>query len=87
MAAGNRARNRPKGFHLSADGCEMLEQLVIVAGKSESFWADEGIRQLFMRYKQQYAESFGAEYWAKCLESMSHIDRLINRRRVIKERE
>ena len=87
MAAGNRARNRAKGFHLSADACEMLEQLVIVVGKSESFWVDEGIRQLLMRYKQQYSESFGQDYWSKCLESMCHLDRLQNRRKLVGGRE
>lgn len=81
MAAGNRSGNKPKGFHLSADACEMLEQIVVVLGKSESFHIDEAFRRYFISYKQQYSEAFGADYWSKCLESVGHVDRLQNRRK------
>ena len=65
----------------------MLDQFVIVVGKSESFWVDEAVRQLFIAYKLKYREAFGPDYWQKALDSMLHPDKLIVRRRVIREQE
>ncbi len=81
MSSGNRSRNKVKGFHLSADACEMLEQLVIVLGGSESHHVNAAIREYFIKHKLQYREGFGEEYWGQCLESYGHTDRLKIRRK------
>lgn len=84
MSAGNRARNKQKGFHLSADSCEMLEQIARVIGGSESHHVEMAIRDYFMAQKLKYREAFGPDYWGRCLESMGHVDRLQNRRKLVK---
>ena len=71
---------RPKGFHLSTDECEMLNQLLIVIGHTESSHVGTAIREYFMKVKRQYLETFGATYWQSCLDSMGHTDQLEDRR-------
>jgi hypothetical protein len=78
---------RAKGFHLTTDTCEMLAQILIVIGDTESSHVDTALRSYFMLHKQRYAEVFGSDYWGKCLEAVGHVDRLTNRRlqRIVRE--
>lgn len=74
-----RQGKRPKGFHLSTDTCEMINQILIVVGDTESSHIDTAFREYFMRMKVHYREVFGPDYWDRCLEAVGHVDRLQRR--------
>lgn len=85
MGSGNRARNRAKGLHLPELACEMLDQLTIVKGGTESHWTMEGINRVFDEVKIKWNQVHGADSWSRILESRNHIDIIQNPRKRFKD--
>ncbi len=67
MPYGNVSGKRQKGIYLSRVSCDMVTQLSIVTGKTESAIHEDAIREYFMRVKAEY-EAANLR-WEKILEA------------------
>lgn len=71
MGYGNVSGKGQKGIYLSKLGREMLTQLSIVQGQTESSVIEAALREYFMRIKAQYAA--GNLNWEKILSEHAYI--------------
>lgn len=76
MPYGNKSRRAQKGIYLSADTREMLTQAAIVLGISDSAFAEEAIRERFMKIYLDHKQAYGEAFWTQSLERAKHVDRL-----------
>lgn len=76
MPYGNRDRSKQKGLHLPAVTHEMLAQLVVVRGGSESHHANIAIQEYFRTVYTDITQAYGKRYWQKRLEEGHLADKL-----------
>lgn len=70
MGYGNKSGKRQKGIYLSRVACDMIDQLSIVSGKTDSNCVEDAIREYFMRIKGEYDRS--GISWNKILDSCNY---------------
>ncbi len=71
MGYGNVSGKKQKGIYLSRVSCDMVEQLSIVTGKTESAVHEDSIREYFMRIKAEYEKA--NIKWNQVLESHGYV--------------
>lgn len=71
MPYGNVSRKRQKGIYLSMVACDMVEQLSIVGGKTESNVHEEAIRLLYMQERRKYEDAKIS--WNNILEQSGYV--------------
>jgi hypothetical protein len=57
MGYGNISGKRQKGIYLSRVRCDMVEQLSILCGKTESAIHEDAITDLYMKVMRQYEDA------------------------------
>ena len=71
MPYGNVSGKKQKGVYLSRVTCDMLAQLSIVTGKTESAIQEDAVREYFMRIKSEYEKANIS--WKQILESCNYV--------------
>lgn len=71
MGYGNVSGKKQKGIYLSRVSCDMVSQLSIVTGKTESAIHEDAVRELFMKIKAEYERA--NLKWEKILEAHNYV--------------
>ena len=71
MPYGNVSGKKQKGIYLSRVSCDMVTQLSIVMGKTESAIHEDSLREYFMRVKAEYEKA--NIKWDRVLEAHGYV--------------
>lgn len=71
MGYGNRSGKAQKGIYLSAVGRDMVNQLSIITGKTDSNVCEDAIRDYWCKVKAQMAEANVS--WERMLEAHKYV--------------